>query len=195
MKTRLVLLTLCLFATAVGDAQTATTRELWMWKDANGVTHYSDVPGPGAKKIEIVGSAPASATAPKPAAGKSPSPAPAASVRYTKLEIVSPEEGASFFGADVTVNVSIYSEPSVSGDDRLLLYLDGKLVEGGPATTGYSLSNLERGVHSLTALTLDATGKEKIRSEPRTFNVQQASVRNPANQGPAVRPPQRPTPH
>lgn len=59
MKTWLLLLG-CLLAFA-SSAQ-SSRREVWQWKDANGVTHFSDYPAPGARKIVLNGS-PASTTA------------------------------------------------------------------------------------------------------------------------------------
>lgn len=194
MRTRVLLLG-CLFALA-NPAQ-GSTRDLWVWKDANGVTHYSDRPVPGAQKMTITGStpvpasaAPAASTATKPA-GK---PAEPASVQYSLLEIWQPESGASFFGADASVNVRMRSEPQLAQGDRLLLYLDGKMVEGSPNAYEYDLTGIERGAHSLSALILDARGNEKIRSAPRVFHIKQQAVDNPRNVGPALKPPPPPAP-
>ena len=82
------------------------------------------------------------------------------------------------------------SEPQLASGDRLLTYLDGKLLPGENAYE-HSLSNLERGVHSLTSVILDSKGNEKIRSAPVVFHIKQpTTINNPRNQGPAVRPPQ-----
>ena len=51
-----VLLLGCLLAAASLAQTTTTRREVWEWRDANGVMHYSDAPAPGARKIVIVGS-------------------------------------------------------------------------------------------------------------------------------------------
>ena len=48
MNTRVLLLG-CLLALAVQAQE--TKRELWTWKDANGVTQYSDRPVPGACEV------------------------------------------------------------------------------------------------------------------------------------------------
>jgi hypothetical protein len=196
MKTRTVLLG-CLLAMAVQAQE--SRREMWTWKDANGVTQFSDRPVPGAKRVELAGvSAPAStpaAGAPQPAAASTPArPAAAASVQYQSLEIWQPENGESFFGADATVSVGLRSEPALAPGDRLLLFLDGKLVEAASDAYEHTLSNLERGVHSLTATILDERGNEKIRSQPRVFHIKQASTIAPRAVGPNVKPPPRPTP-
>lgn len=197
MNTRVLLLLGCLLTLPVQGQE--IKRELWVWKDANGVTHYSDRPEPGAKKVEISQPPPqpppARPATPVKSAGPSSSAA-TSPVEYQSLEIWQPENGESFFGADATVNVRMRSEPELAAGDRLLLYLDGKLVEGDPTSLEYNLDALERGVHSLAAVILDTSGKEKIRSEPRVFHIKLPTVVPPQAVGPGLRPqpPPRPTP-
>jgi hypothetical protein len=179
MKTRILLLAGCLLAVAVQAQE--TRRELWTWKDANGVTQYSDRPVPGAKKVQLTTAAPAITT---PAATSAAAPA----VQYQSLEIWQPENGESFFGADATVSVRLRSEPTLAAGDRLLLFLDGKLVEGAEDAYEHTLASLDRGPHSLTAVILDDRGNEKIRSQPRVFHIKQPTVVQPAAVGPALKP-------
>lgn len=191
MKTSVLLLG-CLLATASLAQSTSTRREVWEWRDANGVVHYSDYPSPGARKIVIVGSI-ATASAPS-AAAATPSPATAAGAKatttYQSLEIWSPESGASFFGTDATVDIRLRSEPQLAPGDRLLTYLDGKLLPGENRHE-HNLAGLDRGAHSVSSIIIDAQGSEKIRSAPVVFHVREPSViSNPRNQGPALRPPQ-----
>jgi hypothetical protein len=93
------------------------------------------------------------------------------------------------------VDVRIRTEPELADGHRLYLYLDGKLLTGEENSLEYKLGPpLERGVHSLSALILDARGKEVIRSKPRVFNVQQPTVIPPAGVGPGLRPKPSPKP-
>jgi len=182
-----VLLLGCLLALS---SQAQTRREVYQWRDADGVTHFSDFPQPGARKIILNGS-PAPAPPPASAAvAARPTAQPVATeVVYDRLEIWSPENGASFFGADSVVSIRIRSEPEVGPTHRLLTYLDGKLLPGENATE-HSLTDVDRGVHSVTSVIVNRDGRELIRSQPVVFHIKQASVSNPRNQGPAVRPPQ-----
>lgn len=194
MKTRLLMLA-CLLASA-SQAQ-ESRHELWMWKDANGVVHYSDVPGPGAKRVDIDVAEPAPRPAVAPAAtapSTGATPATPADVGYDSLEIWQPESGESFFGADTTVNVRMRSEPELAAGDSLLLYLDGKLVEGNGTAMEYSLANVDRGAHSITAIIRDKRGNEKVRSKPVVFHIKQPTVVPPAAVGPNLRPPPPPPP-
>ncbi len=167
-------------------------RDVWVWTDQNGVTQYSDRPVPGARKLQLSTAAPepppagasvtaAAATAAKPAVEQ---------VEYQSLEIWQPDNGESFFGADATVDVRMRTEPGVADTDVLRLYLDGKLVEGAPDSLEYTLSNLERGAHSITAVITDDRGNEKIRSEPRVFHIKQPTVIQPQAVGPNLKPKQ-----
>lgn len=197
MKTSVLMLG-CLLATTSVAQSTSKGREVYEWKDANGVTHYSDAPAPGARKIVIIGSTPTTAAAPAAPATATASAATTPrngspnETRYASLEIWSPSNGESFFGADAAVNIRLRSEPELVGNDRLLTYLDGKLLSNENAYE-HTLSNLERGVHSVTSVILDAKGNEKIRSQPVVFHIKQpTAVDNPRNRGPALRPQPRP---
>ena len=194
MNIRLPLLLGCLLALS-SQAQ-ESRRELWTWTDANGVTHFSDRPVPGARQVAVTTSTPQPrVAAPQPAsAATASSPPEAAAISYRSLEIWQPTNGESFFGADAAVNVRVRSEPELSQGHTLLLYLDGKLVEGATNSDSYTITDLQRGVHSLAAVITDERGNEKIRSEPRVFHVRQPTVIPPAAVGPNLRPPVTPTP-
>jgi len=193
-----ILLLGCLLV-VTGQAQ--TRREVWQWRDENGVTHFSDYPQPGARRITLNGSpANTSAAAPTSAAAAARSRAQPAvtEVVYDRLEIWSPESGASFFEADAVVNIRIRAEPELGPTHRLLTYLDGKLLPG-ENVLDHSLANVDRGAHSVTSVIVSRDGTELIRSEPVVFHMRQTTSNNPRNQGPALRPPQavplpRPTP-
>jgi Domain of unknown function (DUF4124) len=195
MNTRALLLAGLLFA--LSSAAQDSKRELWMWKDANGVTHYSDRPVPGARKVELNHvSAPEEATVPVSPAGPVPAEdeEEAVPVEYRLLEFLQPTEGQTFFGADATVDVQLRMEPQLAEGHRLALYLDGTLVGGAANSTSYTIGNLVRGAHTLTAVVQDERGNDLLRSQPRTFNVRQPSTIPPAAVGPKLRPPPKPAP-
>lgn len=188
---RMLLLLGCLLA-SVSHAQSTRT-EIWAWRDANGVMHYSDAPAPGARKIVIAGDSTRTATAPSvPPTIRPTKPPTAPETTYSLLEIVSPANETAFFGTDAVVQVRLRSVPALAPYDNLLTYLDGNLVAGENALE-HTFSNLERGAHSVMSVIVDSRGNEKIRSAPVVFHVRQNSViNNPSVQGPNVRP--RPTP-
>jgi len=191
MKTRLPLLALCLIA-AVAQAQESKVR-MWMWKDANGVVQYSDVPGPGAVPVDIaVPKGQPGASAPSVSGDSGSSQAPASSAGYNSLQIVSPANEASYFDADSVVEVQIEPDPSLRSGDSMYLYLDGKRVGNSGEANSYSLSSLDRGAHTLTAVIFDSQGHEKMRSGPVVFYMKQTNVGTPAAVGPKLKPPPPP---
>jgi hypothetical protein len=194
MKTSVLILG-CLLATATLAQSTTTRREVWQWRDENGVTHFSDQPVPGARKIVLSGANPTAAAPSSAAAAAVTRPAPPAQVRYSSLEIWQPANDEAFFGADAEVNVRLRSDPPLAQGDRLITYLDGNPLSGENALE-HRLNGLNRGAHSLMSVIVDARGNERIRSAPVVFHIQQASVNdNPRNRGPALRPaPPKPPP-
>lgn len=195
MRTRVLVLAAMLCATSVYAQD--SKRELWTWTDANGVTHFSDRPFPGARRIEMTtSSTPAPAAGPAPAApSESAARRAAPTVEYRSLEIWEPEQDASFFGADAAVNVRMRLEPDLAPGHRLFLFLDGQRVEGPTDALEHTLTGLSRGTHSLMAVIWDAGSTELFRSQPRVFHVRQPTVNSPAAVGPNPRPqPPRPAP-
>jgi hypothetical protein len=196
MKTRLLVLAglLC----ALSSQAQNSTRELWTWTDANGVTHFSDRPVPGARRMELANTTtPAPATAPSAAAAAAAPGAPQnrpAAAQYRSLEIWEPEQDASFFGADVAVNVRMRVDPDLAPGHRLLLFLDGQRVEGATDALEHTLTGLPRGAHSLSAVIRDEGSTELFRSQPRVFHVRQPTINPPAAVGPNLRPRPAPAP-
>jgi hypothetical protein len=191
MNTRaLLLLTALLCASAVQAQQ--SKRELWTWTDQNGVTHFSDRPAPGARRVELT-VAGSTTTEPPPVpvspAGPPPDEEQAAPVEYRLLEFLQPTEGQTFFGADATVDVRLRMEPELAEGHRLALYLDDTLVGGAANSTNYTIGNLVRGTHVLTAVIQDERGNDLLRSQPRTFNVRQPTINQPRAVGPNLRQP------
>jgi hypothetical protein len=190
-----VLLLGCLL---VVTSEAQTRREVWQWRDENGVTHFSDFPQPGARKITL--NAPPSSAAPQAAvATRSPTPAAAATqAQYTLLEIWSPENDAAFFEPDAEIVVRVRLQPELDAADRLVTYLDGQQLPELNVLE-HRLTNVSRGAHTLQSAIFGRDGREKMRSARITFHMKLPAVSNPRNQGPALRPPApvplpRPTP-
>ena len=192
MKTRVLVLG-CLLALA-SQVQSATRTEIWEWTDANGVKHYSDNPAPGARKMVLV-SEPAESSDPPsvPAASAADSkPVAPPQTEYERLEILSPQNEASFFGSDTVIQVRVQSEPQVTEPDHLLTFLDGEQV-GAANVYEHTLTDLSRGAHQLVSVIGDPRGNEKIRSKPLVFYIKQAdTIANPQVVGPALKPQPQP---
>jgi Domain of unknown function (DUF4124) len=183
-----------LIATMLLGALSAEAGVIYKWKDANGVTHYSDQPSPGAERM-IVSSAPtigstrsAGATARTPAGARPPqSGEPQSPLAYDHFEIFAPQANATYT-AGLPIDVRIRIEPSLRGGQTVSLYLDGKRSEASSDSgKSFVLENVERGSHLLTAVILDRASGETHRSESVPFVVFQKSVAAPPR-GPLIKP-------
>jgi hypothetical protein len=159
---------------------TAAAGEMWRWVDERGIVHYSDRPHPGAERVDV-------APAQSYAAPELPPPRPVApdaprepAVTYSRLSILSPQQGEMLWniGGELTVQVGL--EPQLGSGDLLQLYLDGKLVDEVPQGVGqFTIGEVFRGEHTLRASIVDDQGRELMSSAAIVFYVQQASLQNP----------------
>lgn len=166
----------------------AFATEMWRWVDDRGVVHYSDRPHPGAERVDI--QAPQTFTAPQieapaPEPRSEPSPEPAST--YSRLSILSPEEGETLWNIGAQLNVQLEIEPRLADQHELRVYLDGQRIEDVPQASQFTLDEVFRGERRLRVAIVDGDGRELASSSTITFYVQQASLLNPNR-------PQTPTP-
>jgi|SRR5688572_26865335 len=152
---------------------------VWKWVDEKGVTHFSDQPVPGATKMELGSSSPASAEpapsyTPPPTATRSTGPA------YSRLAIESPQQDESIINTGGKVTVRVAATPSISRGHVVTLYLDGARVEDFPPTgTSHDLAEVPRGTHTLKVVVSNEQGQLIQESQPTTFHVRQESIAKP----------------
>jgi hypothetical protein len=175
-------------------ATLASAEEVWRWVDADGITHYSDRPVPGAEKIDLkvqTYTPPARAstsTSDMSTADEEPAP------DYQNLEIWKPAQDEAIVNMAGSVPVRLRLEPPLAPAHSIYIYLDGKRVDGlSQNALEYQSAAVPRGTHTLTAMVSDAKGKTLIQAPQVVFHVVQTSVANPPV-GPALRPRPKPTP-
>jgi hypothetical protein len=192
MRTALLIL-IALVTSGLSGAATAS--DIWKWVDAKGVTHYSDQPVQGATKVEVrAGNVSQSSSGSVGSSASSPASDSDAAPAYVDFAIYRPESNASIINTGGEVDVEIRLNPAMQPLHQLSLYLDGKLVAGFPRNTlSYALTEVPRGVHSVTAVITDQYGKKLQETSPVGFNVRQESIANPPV-GPTLRPPTKPQP-
>jgi hypothetical protein len=174
----------------VGGAASAAT--VYKWVDEHGVTHYSDQPQPGASKVQVQGvqTYASGAQAPQsPSAGPAP-PSAAPPPPASDCAIESPGADEMFMNA-YAVSGHVRIVPGLEPGERATVVLDGQPATSTDASGSFTLAQLERGTHTLSAQVETSSGQVRCRAAPVTFHVQQPSVQNPNN--PNV--PGRPTPH
>jgi hypothetical protein len=158
----------------------AVSATVYRWVDENGVTHYSDQPHENAEKVHVA--APQTyKPAPPPKTPSSSDNAQAQAANTYQCRVTSPENDTTFPNA-YSVNTAVTISPSVQSGDQVFLLMDGARLPDFPPMGGvYTISNIERGQHTLQAVVQDSSGKMVCQSENVTFTVLQPSVQNPAN--------------
>lgn len=161
----------------------AAAATVWMWVDENGQRHYSDRPVEGAQRIELAevqgfSAPPAPETR---ASGASAAEPEQPGQPYTRLEVTQPESEQTLWNIEGTLEVSVAVEPPLREGHEVDLYFDGERQYSDSRQLTFTLDEVWRGVHTLEAVVLDASGQEVQRSPGRSFVVQQTSLLNPNN--------------
>jgi hypothetical protein len=168
-------------------ALSAGATEMWRWKDADGVTHFSDRPVPGAERIDVLSKQKSSAEL-APEAPKRPTPPPPAEVRFTRCAVTAPANDQVFNSVN-PVDVAVSVEPGLQGDYRLQVLLNGIEDQDWPAgALSRTLVNLYRGSYTLSARVLDLNGRAVCTGPVINFHVRQPSILAPGRRPPAKKP-------
>jgi hypothetical protein len=180
----------------LGCALSASAAEIWRWKDADGVVHYSDNPVPGAERVSGGQSPRPGATPSKPPPTYVPTPQPQQPVTsYTSCVVTAPADNATFNVADgVTASLSI--TPALQGGHHMQVFLNGGAYLDWPQNSmTHSLTGLYRGSYTLSVRVLDGNDRALCSGPAINFHMQQPTVLSPARQQPKppAKPPVRPT--
>ena len=97
------------------------------------------------------------------------------SEEYTKLTIAEPADNSTFRNNAGQVRVKLELEPALQAGDMVAIILDGKEIGQGKSTA-VSLSNIDRGSHTLQAVVKNAQGSTLISASPITFTLQRTSL-------------------
>jgi hypothetical protein len=160
-------------------ALSAAATELWKWKDADGVTHYSDRPVQGAERIDVqVTQHSTGAVEPRARAAAPPAPPPPAMTQYTRCAVAAPMND-EVFNNPGAVSARVDVEPALQPGHRLQVCVTGSAFAEWPANQfAYSL-NVYRGSYRLNARVVDANGRVLCAGPAITFHVRQPSVLAP----------------
>ena len=156
--------------------------EIYKYVDEDGSTVYSDEPVPGAETVDP-GSLntytpdPATTRLTREESSGNPDDGPS----YESVAITEPENDSAFWNAAGTVPVNVRVEPGLAGGHRLELLLYGEPVSEPGTATRFSLQEVFRGTHTLTARVVDGEGNTVIASAPTTFTLHKPSLLNPPN--------------
>ncbi len=182
------------FCGTAGLGTASAETKLYKWVDANGVTHYSDTPVDGAKKVDVPAAQSYSAPPPpRPAVSSSSAPATSAKSTpseplnggYTRIAILRPSPDETF--ANVTnIDLGGEVEPDLLPGHEPWIVLDGKPIANATSV----IWKTERGSHTVLLRIEDRSGKVIASLEPVLFHVQQRSVQTPPR-GPTLQKPKK----
>ena len=166
-----IVLVLCL-ALAGGAVQ---AQKVYRVVQPDGSVLFTDVPPKDrpATRIEVAPLNTAAPLAPPPdSATRSPASEPKG---YEEFRITSPGDGEAIRDNAGNVNIDLSLKPNLRAGHKIDLVLDGQSIGGGKATA-ITLTDMERGAHSLQAVVKDAAGKVVARSKSITFTLQRRSA-------------------
>lgn len=170
----LLLLPLALVAAPPAGAK------IYKWVLPDGTITYSDRPQEkGAKEMKLP---PLQTYTPPPTPAPAPGPGtdkdkPATG--YEVVKVVSPQPDEVIRDNGGTVNVRLELKPSLRDGHQVEILLDGKAIGSG-ASTSASVSNVNRGQHTVSAVVKDAEGKTVASAPGVTFHLKRASRLTPA---------------
>lgn len=164
---------LCVFLLVSGAAAAEGT-SIYRSYDAEGNPVFSDEPMPDSESFEIreIQTVPA-----ENAEFEYTRKEKTEDVKYTRLDILYPENDTSVRENAGNLTVTIESEPALRPGHSAHLYLDGVEVAAG-SQTSFSLENLDRGTHTLSA-SIRAGEKPIIESDTVTFTLHRHSRLHP----------------
>jgi hypothetical protein len=179
---KLLVIALCL-AVASGAVQ---ADKIYKVIKPDGTVEYTDAPPPDepATQVEVPPLNTAEPLAPPvDSATRSAEGAPQG---YSEFRITRPANDEAIRDNAGNVNIDLRLEPSLRAGDKIDLYLDGQAIGGGKATA-ITLTNIDRGAHSIQAVVKNSAGQVVARSNSVTFTLQRRSaILQPAPPKPAL---------
>jgi Domain of unknown function (DUF4124) len=158
----------------------ASAAPAWTWVDANGTVHYSDRPVPGATQVELSGAQLIGTSARDRTPSTTGQAAAGTAPAYQTIEIMSPADQETIWNTGtMAVPVQVRFQPTLLPGHRYDVLLDGQRRNVNTVSPRVTLADVFRGTHTVQIVVFDAQGTEVMRSETRTFFVQQTSTQNP----------------
>jgi hypothetical protein len=111
---------------------------------------------------------------PLPAPAQEEPPAEAADEGYSRFEIAAPADDATVRDNGGTVRISLAMEPPLQDGHEVEIFVNGASVGRGRATSA-SLTNVDRGSHTVYAVVRDGSGQELARTGSSTFHLKRAT--------------------
>jgi hypothetical protein len=166
--------------------------EVYKSTNAAGEIVYSDTPTKGAEVMrmpELPTYTPPAVT-PSTAANQKPDE----TAIYEEFVFLKPADDATIRDNQGIISVELKLTPALRGkrNHRVQFYLDGAAYGEPGSSLRTTMSNVDRGEHSLTASVVDANGEALISTAPVIVHLHRETINNPNNPNNPNR--SRPTP-
>ncbi len=148
----------------------AARAQVYKWTDEYGNVHYSDQPHETTDKPIDMPESMIYKAPPKPRINLDKPKTKPVYKAYQTFKINSPQNDGTVRSAPGTLSVAMQISPALRSNHEVVVMLDGKQVAKGKSTS-ISVSNVDRGTHSLSAKIVDAAGKAVVSSSTITFHM------------------------
>lgn len=95
-------------------------------------------------------------------------------IKYTQLDIISPENNGTIRSNVGTVNINIEMTPALDKKHMIVLSMDGKELSSGKSLQ-FSLPNIKRGTHTVDVVVKNEKDKVLKRSDKLVFHMRKFS--------------------
>jgi hypothetical protein len=146
--------------------------------DEQGNVVFSDVPPREDGQRVVVTPLNTYATPAEAAPAEEPATAAAAvdAQYYRAIEIVDPTADEAIRENAGNLVVSVATVPAVRGDHRLVLVMDGRALALESSGSVFTLANIDRGSHTISARIVDSSEATVTESAPVTFHMLRAAA-------------------
>jgi uncharacterized protein DUF4124 len=143
-------------------------------RDAEGNVIFSDVPADGAEEIEVNEAQTINIPQVKLPENRPTTKLIPKETEYIRLEITNPVNDTTIRSNEGNVSINLEVEPALAEEDVFLLFIDGKEVSSGKAKQ-FSLSNMDRGSHSVYVAVKNEKDKVLKQSNKLVFHLRKES--------------------
>ncbi len=143
-------------------------------RDAEGNIIFSDVQSEGAEKIEIQEVQTINVPKVKGSKDRQTTKLSPEETKYTRLEITSPENDVTIRSNEGIVDINVELTPELNEKHVLAFLMDGKEVGSGKSLQ-FSLTGLDRGTHTVTAVIKNQKNKVLKQSGKLVFHLRKDS--------------------
>lgn len=170
---RTLVIAICLML-AMGAVQ---AQKIYKWTLPNGDIVYSDKPPPADQAEEVTLEPLQTFSAPPapPLASSTPSNAASEPVGYEEFKVTSPSNDATIRDNGGNVQVSLSLTPGLQSGHSIEIMMDGQPIGSGGGTS-VTLTDVDRGTHTVQATVKDAEGKVVSRSNSVIFHLRRGGV-------------------